>query len=928
MGIDSCTPPNYPLMKSFSLALVLPLLTVAGTGLVQAQPMSQSAAPLYQNAAYAVYPDRVVQGKMVAKALSATQLESNYQSPASGKKDPWVPFKFSINGKDNEMAPGVDHLVYCVPAAGKTDVEVPLITFGKQYKQAIKAASGATLKPNTPMRIRLDMRPVLEAFKKQGFYTLYNGDKLYAADFKGVWVAGGSAPLVWDFDNLQSKTHLQLKDQDNDGIYELSLTMNGDADRKLLAPSWQMKKDATAFAQYKSPFVLHDALYNLALEEMMTAVEPDSTFRTGKEWAGVWTRDISYSIILAMASQQPRVAMTSLRRKVKNKRIIQDTGTGGAYPVSTDRMVWAAAAWEIYLATGDMDWLREAYEVVRNSIQQDMGNGVIGPDQLAKGESSFLDWREQTYPRWMEPADIYESQCLGTNAVHVMGLSACAFMTALVENDANKADLYRKLSKDLTTKINEELWLPQGYYAQYRYGRAHKMVSPRAEALGQALLILCNMVPESRQKQAVESMPVGLYGIPCIYPQIPGIPPYHNNGIWPFVQSYWALAAARVGNEGSFMGSLAAIMRPAALFLTNKENMVAEDGDYAGTQVNSSVMLWSLSGMLGVVHKGIFGIRYQTDGIAFSPFVPKALTGTRSLTNFKYHKATLDITLIGHGSKIARFEVDGVASEAHKVSNQLQGRHSIRIVLSEDIIGGKENLVPNLFTPEIPEAKLTEVAGQWQLTWAPTAGAKSYVVLVNGKPYGKPLSATAKSLTMTLPRTEGYAEAQVMAVDAKGVSGFASAPLLFSGPTTRLKYGVADVALGTDKYTQGANQKRVVEIGVGQNTAIRFNVTIKEKGSYAFYFRYANGNGPVNTENKCAIRTLKVAGQQVGTLVFPQRGKDEWADWGLSNKVVQVLEPGTYNIELTLEPANENMNGAVNHAVLDELIIDKMAPVE
>ncbi len=27
---------------------------------------------------------------------------------------------------------------------------------------------------------------------------------------------------------------------------------------------------------------------------------------------------------------------------------------------------------------------------------------------LMRGESSFLDWREQTYPRWMEPVDIYE----------------------------------------------------------------------------------------------------------------------------------------------------------------------------------------------------------------------------------------------------------------------------------------------------------------------------------------------------------------------------------------------------------------------------------------------------------------------------------------------------------------------------------------
>ena len=40
---------------------------------------------------------------------------------------------------------------------------------------------------------------------------------------------------------------------------------------------------------------------------------------------------------------------------------------------------------------------------------------------LVKGESSFLDWREQTYPKWMQPADIYESENLGTNAVHYPG---------------------------------------------------------------------------------------------------------------------------------------------------------------------------------------------------------------------------------------------------------------------------------------------------------------------------------------------------------------------------------------------------------------------------------------------------------------------------------------------------------------------------
>jgi len=50
------------------------------------------------------------------------------------------------------------------------------------------------------------------------------------------------------------------------------------------------------------------------------------------------------------------------------------------------------------------------------NVAYDAGTGLV------KGESSFLDWREQTYPKWMQPADIYESENLGTNAVHYQAL--------------------------------------------------------------------------------------------------------------------------------------------------------------------------------------------------------------------------------------------------------------------------------------------------------------------------------------------------------------------------------------------------------------------------------------------------------------------------------------------------------------------------
>jgi hypothetical protein len=33
----------------------------------------------------------------------------------------------------------------------------------------------------------------------------------------------------------------------------------------------------------------------MALDEMVMLMEEDGTFRTGKEWPGVWTRDVSYA---------------------------------------------------------------------------------------------------------------------------------------------------------------------------------------------------------------------------------------------------------------------------------------------------------------------------------------------------------------------------------------------------------------------------------------------------------------------------------------------------------------------------------------------------------------------------------------------------------------------------------------------------------
>ncbi|RZK29641.1 MAG: glycogen debranching protein, partial [Hymenobacter sp.] len=290
---------------------------------------ADAKAAVWQSEAYTLYPDRVVQQKYSARALSPKEIVSDYSSPANEFKSAAISFKFSINGKDNEMVSGTDHHFVC--ETNTLHSETPLIAFGKQLK-AMPTGAEAFLKPGARLKIKLDMRGVLKEFQTKGYYTTFDGNRLYKEDFKGVYVAGSSAPLIWDFDNLVNHPDLKLQDDNNDGIYEIVLALNVKEDEKKTLSRWVQEKDLSAFPTYQSTYPLSDALYNMAMEEMVRAVEPDSTFRTGKEWAGVWTRDVSYSIILSMAHLQPEVAKNSLLRKVnKKRRIIQDTGTGGAW---------------------------------------------------------------------------------------------------------------------------------------------------------------------------------------------------------------------------------------------------------------------------------------------------------------------------------------------------------------------------------------------------------------------------------------------------------------------------------------------------------------------------------------------------------------------------------------------------------------------
>lgn len=714
-----------------------------------------------------------------------------------------------------------------------------------------------------------------------------------------------------------------------------------DMDPKIDRQHWVLKKDISHLPQYTSTLKLDNALYNMSLEESELAIEPDSTYRTGVYWGGVWTRDVSYSILHSLAQLCPEVSMKSLRAKVNvNNRIIQDTGTGGAWPCSTDRVTWVLAAWECYLVTGSKEWLDFIYPVIRNTVEDDRVVAYDPETQLMRGETSWLDWREQEYPLWAEPKDIYRSEPMGTTAVHYRSIQILSEICKL-EGQMAQAKKYAGWAEEIKAGMNKNLWNEQmGLYSIYLYGRNHMVQHPQMEILGESFAILWDIASADRQKLISQKMVSEPFGTPDFYPNLKDQYPYHNDAMWPFTQAYWMKAQAKAGNEEGVLHGIASIYRLAALALTNLENMVIYNGKEKGLPINSPRQLWSVAAQAAIVPNIYFGIQYDVDGIRFTPMVPKSLSAKRQLKNFKYRDAVLDMSIEGFGNEIKSFKLDGVEAEP-RFAASLKGNHTVEIVLANKQPAKLAmTMQGNQYQPLTPNAK---VEGK-VLSWEPVETATAYKVLRDGKVV-KELAADVLKYDLS-----AQGEYAVVAMNQDGWQSYMSEPVNYYNNVQTFEVEQFGLPFNPDRKAvkesagaggglAGKTEERVVVptlkgvdisgvcgnaamITRNENILISIPVEVAEDGRYAIDWRYANGNGPVNTDNKCATRVLKVDGNTAGVSVFPHR--DRWNNWGWSNVVNVNLTKGRHMITLEFCDTVENMNVHVNQALLDQMRVTKL----
>jgi len=865
-----------------------------------------AATVLYRSDAFELRADAVVQGPFDARAHSAETISSSYPRAAHE-----VMFKFSINGAENEFPPGKDQMIYLRGQQGQ--LETPVYTFGVLHGSETPLPVPGAPSEEGPLAVtfRVDMNAVLQAFDARGEYTPPNGTVIKAEDFHGVYIMGNTVPLSWEMSSLRPGSPRQLQDPDGDGIYELTLVFNAAYNRPLDSDGravWTLGEDLSALPKYRSDQLLIDAIHNLSLEELLQLVRDDGGIVAGARWPNVWTRDIAWGALLAAAAILPETVQKSLLLKVDEEgRIVQDLGTGGSWPVSTDRVAWAVAAWEVYAVTGDRDWLRSAFDIIRRSAEADLETAFDDETGLFYGESSFLDWREQSYPRWMQPADIYRSQALGTNALHYAAYRILAKMANTLGEDSGP---YTRRADTVRAGMNRYLWQPdRGYYGQFRYGRNYPSLSPRAEALGEAFAVLFGVATPDRRTRLAASMPVVSFGIPSFWPYSADVPAYHNAGIWPQVGGFWTWAAAEAGNTAAVEHGLASLYRPAALFVTNKENMVAATGHFEGTELNSDRFLGSVGASLAGIYRVLLGMRFHENGLEFRPSIPRAYAGQRQLSGFTYRNAVLTVDIEGFGNRVAEAYLNGERLASATVPDDLSGAQHVLLIMNGEWPDTRLNLVRNVDAPATPNPRLEDT----RLSWPAVAGAAYYRLYRNGEPVER-VAGTQTQVEIS----DRLGEYQLAAIDASGSTSFLSDPLRVVAQA-----GVA--VLSPDGVADRPEPDSWVLLTPKQNTAVTFSFEVPATACYSVDALYVNGSGPINSGNSAAIRSLLHNENRVGPLVMPHRGKNNWEAWGYSHSLRVVLEQGEHVFTLAYTDDDRNMSIDVNDVRLKHLRVTRLA---
>lgn len=799
-----------------------------------------------QNPQFTVTGDSVVEGQWVATALSATHLVSNYDPSASAANpadSDIVRFRLALNGQDNELLPNEWH-------TARLGADTTKIVAGKVSSDTSTAAQDG----NGVWTLRADLRHIVRALRTTGHYVTATGDTLRRDQFSGVWVAGQVMPLTTNFRTLFQNTALKMQPTGEEGIYQVSLRLQAGPPLMHYRHEWKIERPDEDFPALYTGQKLIDALYNMSAQDVKKGKRGGAFASSGNQ--------ASLAIMLSLASLDPEGSKATLRRMVSGGKLRRDYATPYSWPITAGDVAWAMAAWETFVVTGDRQWLRWAYQVLSRTVDADVAVSRDPATRLMHGGLSYQFAQTQSYPAWMQPKDIFETQSLTVNVLYCRALEILNDMSDELEIESDYGEKFLEL-KDA---INETLWNEhRGFYSQYTMQMVYPTQSPGIDNLGQALSVLLNVADDDRAETLMMRTPISHYGIPAVSPR------YDNPGeanmsetVSPIVQAFWNLAAAKTGNENMLRRGLGALYRAEAMFCGNRQAWHAYTGQALGPADGD---LGCAASNLAMVLRVYCGMTFLPGGIEFNPTIPVFLTGTKRISGFHYRKATIDITIDGTGNDIESISIDGKSGNDNFIPATLTGRHTVHITMQPGRQSGQEVTVAgqDYTIPPTPMARWS-ADSLWVLNYDHNL---TYRLMINGtfrtsvsdSATARPAIAATQSLT-------------VLNVASIGRYSYG----YLSRPTMRAGF----------KHQESLKVK-------ADSAVVHFDAPMA--GDYMLDVHYANPQltGPI------AAWAVSANTHPQGIVVLP----GQWITGGRSNMVAVTLLRGPNNIVLkrTLGPA-------------------------
>ena len=804
------------------------------------------------NDVFSVSGDSVVEGIYRAYAPDRHSIVSNYVDTLSWQGSSPIAFRLAFNMRDNEMAWGLFHYI---------DAAADTVTVTACVPDTIAHYAVHAVRPDWHCTLRVDLRQMLSDFSSKGVWVTAKGDSIFSDEFNGVWVIGTVKPLSWDLLPLARNNRLKLRPSEREGFYELDINFAPtDYVRACQFTGWKGSGENKTFPKVHTADVLADALYNMAVETIDRA-----------DFSLMNLSELSLASLLVLAEAKPELCMQLLRSKVEGGMICQDLNGRFTFPVVNDRLIWACAAWQVYLATGNRRWLKYAHKVILATVEQIEQVSLCQTMHLVHGCDSYSS-PELQYPRWMQPTDYYESLRLSTNAIY----ARCLYVLSLIDEelflDSEQHYLAYKRVKD---SINQTMWNESlGRYSSFLIDEVFARQSNVSCNLAQAACVLFDIADDDRATTLIARTPFYLTGIPTIYPSRHSAPMGNQAA---FVQGLWNLAAAHADNQMALRYGLAALYRWAAF------------NGFGGAAASPQHNLLAACAVAAMSLKITAGITLSPEGIEFNPCVPDCFAGSKTISGIRYRGATFNLTIVGTGSAIKSFVVDGKPQNTNFLHSDVTGEHNITITLEAPAQPATQhvNISQPAICPFTPEL-------QWTGDSARIVNFNSnltYSVVINNR------SFAGVHEVFSVPVEEENKPLSIIHVVARGggIESQPSQPREFVSPNALTTYPLARFANAGSKLLPAHLSKQVVEFSADGINEITISAFAQRAGYYYLDVLYSCGAASVSITPMCQVW---VNTHRQDVLVLPVLGANQWRTFGYSNRIKVALLAGKNTIRL------------------------------